>query len=163
MPLRAHICLKALSESIGWCRCPFGARAIYCPKGPRRGNEAPALWGPLYMPKGAALPFGARLPSLPACSCLFGAPSGIYCDSCPKGANTLWDAKDKKVVAPPGQSSLCPPKGERESHCPKGALWHILGPRRAYIGLFCLMRRAHTAPLGAGKSLPLWGPLRGNI
>ncbi len=33
------------------------------------------------------------LPSLPACSCPFGAPSGIYCEDCPGGATTkgpLW-------------------------------------------------------------------------
>ncbi len=44
-------------------RCPFGARAIYCPKGPRRGNDFPGspLWGPSRCPEGAIAKRGMRV------------------------------------------------------------------------------------------------------
>ncbi len=104
-----------------------------------------------YMPRGLKGYDNNQLPSghlFPRCSCPFGAPSGIYC-------------KERVVVAPKGQSSLCPPKGERESHCPKGATTKgvlALAPKGLILPKGVSFQPfGHILPKGLKGGLPILG------
>ncbi len=73
---------------------------------------------------------------------------------------TLAPSGSKARIAPEGQQLFCPSRpttclplwGTSRNICPKG-LWAPEGKKKkGPFRLLCLMRRAHTAPLGAGKA-----------
>ncbi len=95
-------------------RCPFGARAIYCPKGPRRGNDFPGspLWGPSRCPEGAIAKRGMRSP-------LRAPKSGGQ-------RRNYWQSQLTTKKRPPGfgLKAFSPRRQRRPvAFAPSGALW----------------------------------------